>query len=112
MRRRKDGTVWIKTARVLECFSFAQRKPPSHFVFCFSKNNFINKHNPKEILIRWDKDKNLSCEILFRGEREEKIWRMSSKRKKQLDETDVPEDIQREDKFAVIYFQQKKEEIL
>jgi hypothetical protein len=53
------------------CFliSLAHRNLPSHFdIFCLAEgNNFINKHNPKEILIRWDKDKNLSCEILSSG---------------------------------------------
>lgn len=44
---------------------------------------------PKEILIRWDKDKNLSWET-FRSERF-----LRPRTKKQLDETDVPEDIQK-----------------
>lgn len=55
----KDGTVWIKTARVLECIffynsCFAHRNLPSHFdIFCFtflSGGNIILSTNttPKE----------------------------------------------------------------
>lgn len=63
-----------------------------------SRSNFISKQHPQEILIRWDKDKNLSCEILRR------VSRVRLERKKQLDQTDVPEDIEKINLRLFVFF--------